>query len=270
VQRRWSQAPHSGAQRQDQRQCAQAETQKVLLEHQETLFFTVRVTKHWDRLPEKLWSLHPWRQSKANWTSSWAACSRWPCLSRELDQLNSRGPFQPQPFCDEKKKEKRKKLPCKWCQVSWSPLALQETKSWCFKTAAGSANTTTDSLCLPGVRSRQAQAGESPGGTSEGGPDPSSFPSSGGITLWRRHRSCLGFPGKGRAVPTLPFPLSEGSFHVSSGDSFPAAVWHSAWHWWRERVRVNTEVMETSSAFRGALKQPPGAPRAPLNANQRQ
>lgn len=26
-------------------------------------------------LPERLWSLHPWRYSKPNWTRSWATCS---------------------------------------------------------------------------------------------------------------------------------------------------------------------------------------------------
>lgn len=35
---------------------------------------------------ESLWSLPPWRNSKAIWTQSWATCSRCHCLSRwELD-----------------------------------------------------------------------------------------------------------------------------------------------------------------------------------------
>jgi len=44
------------------------------------------VIKLWNRLPKRLWSLHPWLYSKPNWTRSWSACSsclcsgqtRWP------------------------------------------------------------------------------------------------------------------------------------------------------------------------------------------------
>jgi len=32
--------------------------------------------------PERLWSLHPWRYSKAVWTRSGTTGSRWPCLSQ--------------------------------------------------------------------------------------------------------------------------------------------------------------------------------------------
>ena len=60
----------------------------------------MRVTKHWHRLPGKLWSLPPWRYSKATWTWSRATGSRWPCLSRGVGQMTSRCPCQPQPFCD--------------------------------------------------------------------------------------------------------------------------------------------------------------------------
>ena len=45
--------------------------------------------------PEMLWSLHPWRYSKAAWTWSWAAISGWPCLSRGVG-----GPLPTEPFCD--------------------------------------------------------------------------------------------------------------------------------------------------------------------------
>lgn len=47
--------------------------------------FTVSVTKHWNTL----WSLPPWRVSKAIWTLSWPADSRWPCLSRGFDEKTS-------------------------------------------------------------------------------------------------------------------------------------------------------------------------------------
>ncbi|KAK4816307.1 LOW QUALITY PROTEIN: hypothetical protein QYF61_014605 [Mycteria americana] len=45
-------------------------------------FFTMRVTEPWHRCPDRLWSLPPWKSSKAIWTWSWATRSRWPCLSR--------------------------------------------------------------------------------------------------------------------------------------------------------------------------------------------
>ena len=60
----------------------------------------------WGRLntgtgcPKRLWSLCPWRYPKDAWTQSWATGSRWPCWSRELDQMTFRGSCQPQPFCD--------------------------------------------------------------------------------------------------------------------------------------------------------------------------
>ena len=50
--------------------------------------------------PEKLWSLHPWRYSKAAWRRSWATDSMWPCWSRGLDRITFRGACQPQPVCD--------------------------------------------------------------------------------------------------------------------------------------------------------------------------
>jgi len=62
-------------------------------------FFTVRVTKHWHRVP-RLWSLHPWRYSKSVGMWSWATRSRWLSWGRGLDKMSSRNPFQPQPFCD--------------------------------------------------------------------------------------------------------------------------------------------------------------------------
>ena len=64
-------------------------------------FFTVRVTEHWFRYPERLWGLCLCRYSKAVWTWSWAACSRLPCLSTGgVDKVTSRGLFQPHSFWD--------------------------------------------------------------------------------------------------------------------------------------------------------------------------
>lgn len=32
--------------------------------------------------PESLWSHHPWRGSKPDWTQTWTTCSQWPCFTR--------------------------------------------------------------------------------------------------------------------------------------------------------------------------------------------
>ncbi|KAK4830026.1 hypothetical protein QYF61_008289, partial [Mycteria americana] len=63
-------------------------------------FFTVRVTKHWYKFPREAMDSPSLEIFKAIWTHSWATGSRWLCLSRWLDQLISRCPFQPQLFCD--------------------------------------------------------------------------------------------------------------------------------------------------------------------------
>jgi len=62
-------------------------------------FFTVRVTEQWHRMPREAVDLPPWKSPKAAWTWSWATCSGWPCLSRRLDQMTSRGLFY-RSFCD--------------------------------------------------------------------------------------------------------------------------------------------------------------------------
>jgi len=45
-------------------------------------FFTLRMTEHWNRLPEGLWSLLVWRYSRPAWTRSCAAFCRGPCFGR--------------------------------------------------------------------------------------------------------------------------------------------------------------------------------------------
>lgn len=49
---------------------------------------------------KRLWSLHPWGYSKLDWTTSWTTSSRWPCLSREWDQMISKRSLPTKPFCD--------------------------------------------------------------------------------------------------------------------------------------------------------------------------
>jgi len=49
--------------------------------------------------PEWLWSLHPCRHSKSNWTGSWAIRSSCPCFEQECwDWTTPRSPFRLQPF----------------------------------------------------------------------------------------------------------------------------------------------------------------------------
>lgn len=51
----------------------QADSGKAVL-----FFFPVRVAKHWYRLPrERLWSLHPWRYWKSDWTLAMGCYCPW-------------------------------------------------------------------------------------------------------------------------------------------------------------------------------------------------
>lgn len=64
-------------------------------------FFTVLVTKRWQRLPrENVES--PWRFSEATWVCSWVPCSGYSFLGR-VGADGPRGPCQPQLFCDKLK-----------------------------------------------------------------------------------------------------------------------------------------------------------------------
>lgn len=76
----------SGAQRQDERQWTQFEAHDLPYEYQEMSFSLWEWLNVGISVTEMLWSLHPYKYSKAIWTWSWAACSR--CL------------FQSWPFCD--------------------------------------------------------------------------------------------------------------------------------------------------------------------------
>lgn len=62
-------------------------------------FFTLRVMEHWHRSFSQVVvspTLDILKSHQDTVLGSW----RWPCSSRRLDQVTSRGPFQPQPFCD--------------------------------------------------------------------------------------------------------------------------------------------------------------------------
>lgn len=64
--------------------------------------------------------LPSWRYSNTVWTCLWAACSGWPCLSNGLEQMSSKGSFQPQPVCDSVRRTMEKPKPTRWqCQRHW-------------------------------------------------------------------------------------------------------------------------------------------------------
>lgn len=81
---------------QDKGQWAEIDAQDVLSEYEEKLVYCEGCRA----LPRESWSLFPWRYSNPAWTQSCATCSGWTCSSRELDQIISRGPFQPQAVQD--------------------------------------------------------------------------------------------------------------------------------------------------------------------------
>lgn len=71
------------------------ETQEAPPAYQEMLFEWVL---QWVQ-PESLQKLHSWKYWKVTETSFWVASFRLSWLSRGLDQITSRGPFQSQSFC---------------------------------------------------------------------------------------------------------------------------------------------------------------------------
>lgn len=85
--------------------------------------------------PERLWSLYPWRYSKLNWAGSWTTCSRWPHLSRGVDRIVSRGPLQPQAFCDTTQ-DAPSHLCCKGTLIIHVPLAVHQNTQVFFSKAA--------------------------------------------------------------------------------------------------------------------------------------
>ena len=63
-------------------------------------FFTLRLTEQWNKCPESLWSLLLWRLfSRPAWIPMYATYPREPALAEWLDQMTSRGSFQPLWFC---------------------------------------------------------------------------------------------------------------------------------------------------------------------------
>jgi len=75
----------SGADFQHKKKWAKAGTQKVPSEHQET-FFVREWLSTGTRCLERLWNLSPGWYSKVTWIWSWAAYSRWICLSSGVRQ----------------------------------------------------------------------------------------------------------------------------------------------------------------------------------------
>lgn len=55
--------------------------------------FTIRVVRHWNRDPERLWDVHPWRYSNLDRTCTEQPNTVGPALS-EVGLETCRGPFQ--------------------------------------------------------------------------------------------------------------------------------------------------------------------------------
>jgi len=66
---------------QQERQWATTEIDENPFKHRKTLFFQWVCSDTGMGCPDRLWNVHGRRYWKAIWTQSWAACSRWPCLS---------------------------------------------------------------------------------------------------------------------------------------------------------------------------------------------
>lgn len=77
---------------QGKRQQAQTETQRVPPEPKEKLFCWALA-----QVARELWSVCPWRCSKAAWTWSWSAGSEWLCLSGGVGQSDLQASL---PTCD--------------------------------------------------------------------------------------------------------------------------------------------------------------------------
>lgn len=50
--------------------------------------------------PGRLWTHHPWRYWKGNWTKPWATCCNCPCFGQGVGLETTRDPSQPLWFCE--------------------------------------------------------------------------------------------------------------------------------------------------------------------------
>ncbi|NXR07864.1 TNNI1 protein, partial [Semnornis frantzii] len=56
---------------------------------------TVRVLRHWHRLPREVFETHPWRHWRSDWMCLWATCCGWRCPCC----LQGVGPWRALPAC---------------------------------------------------------------------------------------------------------------------------------------------------------------------------
>ena len=63
-------------------------------------FFPVQVPEQGHRLPREAVESLPWRHSNPAWMRSCAPALGVPAQAGGMDEIISRGPFQPLPFCD--------------------------------------------------------------------------------------------------------------------------------------------------------------------------
>lgn len=84
-----------------ERRLSQVTKKEIVIKSKGKKMFTRRVVKHWNTDPERLWNLSSCRISKFVRTRSsmtWSNSEISSALSRSLDHVASRGPFQPQFF----------------------------------------------------------------------------------------------------------------------------------------------------------------------------
>lgn len=120
-------------------QCTQTETQEVSAKHQQSLF---HCESGWAvaQVALRCYCLPPWRYSKAAWAC--LSCN-WPCLSRGIGQMPSRGPFQPQAFCEYQASPLKYMLPPETSVISGDFYFLRAavlTFVWLFRFSKWSRN----------------------------------------------------------------------------------------------------------------------------------
>ena len=126
---RWQMTLFSGAQWQDKGQWAQTEAREVPSEHEEELLPSEDWQSTGTGCPGRLWSLFLWRYSRPAWTTSCAACCRWPCFSREVG-LDDPQRSLPTPtilwFCEQKEPANTKNFLLRHGQSSLSSGPLPD------------------------------------------------------------------------------------------------------------------------------------------------
>jgi len=90
----WGQALSGAAQWQDEGSGHKPKHRELHMNVRQ-VFFTLRVTEHWNRLPREVVKFFLWRYSKPAWVPTCVTCCREPALAGGLDFMICRGLVQP-------------------------------------------------------------------------------------------------------------------------------------------------------------------------------